>query len=107
MDLKGFQRSFLLKKAHKLKPLVMIGRNGLSDSLIAAVNEALDNHELIKIKFQDFKKEKKEISAKISKKTKSIFVKIIGNLLVLYKPKKDVDERAFHLPGNYGKAADG
>jgi RNA-binding protein len=37
--------------AHQLKPVVMVGGNGLSDSVIKEIDRALADHELIKIKF--------------------------------------------------------
>ena len=49
------ERNILRKEAHTLKPVVMIGKNGVTPELKAAVDAALADHELIKIKFLDFK----------------------------------------------------
>ena len=101
MELKGFQRSFLQKEAHHLKPTVNIGKNGFTDAIINAVSESLDNHELIKVKFVDFKDEKKEIAIQLAEKCNCSLVKLIGNIAILYKAKDDVQERQYHVPGSY------
>ncbi len=79
-------RRALLATAHHLKPIVIIGHNGVSESLISAVNVALDAHELIKIKFNEFKEEKSSLSETIAKSTSSQLLGIIGNMAILYRP---------------------
>ncbi len=96
--LTGQQVSFLLKKAHKLKPVVMIGKNGLTESVISAVSEALKDHELIKLKFVDCKKDRKEFSFILEEKTGSALIKIIGNTAYFFKPAEDPDDRRHELP---------
>ena len=44
------QLKFLRGEAHNLKPVVMIGANGLTENVLAEINHALEHHELIKIK---------------------------------------------------------
>lgn len=90
-----------MKKAHRIKPVISIGKNGFSEKIIAAVSDSLDYHELIKVKFIDFKQEKKAIAEELAIKSNSILVKIIGNIAVLYKAKADINERKFHVPGIY------
>ena len=50
MELTGKQRRFLRSQAHSLKPVVQVGRNGVSEALQGEVERALHDHELIKIK---------------------------------------------------------
>jgi RNA-binding protein len=83
--LKGSARKYLRSLAHYLKPVVMIGRNGVSGQLIASMDAALKDHELIKVKFLEFKEEKKEISEEIATTTKSEVVGIIGNIVIFYR----------------------
>ena len=49
--LKGYQKKYLKGLAHGLKPVVFIGQKGLSRNLIGSIHDALDTHELIKVKF--------------------------------------------------------
>ena len=83
--LKGSAKKYLRSEAHHLKPVVMVGRNGVSEQLIASVDAALKDHELIKVKFLDYKEEKKEISQEIASTTKSEVVGIIGNIVIFYR----------------------
>ena len=57
-SLNGAQRRFLKSLAHHLKPVVQIGKSGISDALVESVSQALDSHELIKIRFTDQKDQK-------------------------------------------------
>jgi RNA-binding protein len=83
--LKGSAKKYLRSEAHHLKPVVMVGRNGVGEQLIASVDAALKDHELIKVKFLDFKEEKKEISQEIASATKSEAIGIIGNIAIFYR----------------------
>jgi len=91
--LKGSQRKDLRAQAHHLRPVVIIGAKGLTDQLIASVDAALFDHELIKVKFGEFKEEKKEISARIARMTKSELVGLIGNIAILYRQHPDPEKR--------------
>lgn len=96
--LTGKQRRYLAAEAHHLEPVVMIGQKGLSTSLINTVDKALNDHELIKCRFQDFKETKKELSQLISEKTQSHVIRLIGNVLVLYRQQKDTEKRKIIIP---------
>ncbi len=93
IPLNGTQKRKLKSQAHHLKPVVMIGKLGITDSLVDAVNAALDDHELIKIKFIDFKEEKKDLVVDIVSKTASECIAIIGNIAIIFKQNKDIKKR--------------
>jgi RNA-binding protein len=95
--LKGSAKKNLRAQAHHLKPLVMVGRNGVSEQLIASVDAALKDHELIKVKFLDFKEEKKEISGEIAAATKSEVVGIIGNIAIFYRQHPQPEMRKIKI----------
>jgi len=97
-ELKGSQKQYLRSLAHHLKPLIQIGKLGISDALIAQVNKALDDHELIKIKFVNFKDEKDELSAALVEKTGAQFVGALGNVLIIYRQQKDKEKRVIVIP---------
>ena len=96
--LKGSQRKYLRAQAHHLKPLVMIGAKGVTDQLLGSVDLALKDHELIKIKFGEFKEAKKEISAEIARTTHSEMVGLIGNIAILYRQHPDPQKRKIRIP---------
>ncbi len=98
--LKGFQKKHLKGLAHGLKPIVQIGKEGITDGVIRAVDEGLLRHELIKIKFTDFKdKDQKEaLTCEIEIKTGSERVGMIGHTAILYRLQIDPEKRKIALP---------
>lgn len=97
-SLSGSQRTYLRGLAHSLRPVIQVGKNGITPELINAVDEALGFHELIKIKFVDFKEERKELSVQISEKTSSEAVGMIGNIAIFYREQPDEEKRKIKLP---------
>jgi RNA-binding protein len=97
-ELKGFQRKHLKSLAHHLDPVIYVGKKGLTDDLVAAVDEALDAHELIKIKFNDRKEEKRDIVTTLVERTKSAQVGLIGNVAILFRQHADEEKRMIELP---------
>ncbi|HRY35576.1 MAG: RNA-binding protein [Deltaproteobacteria bacterium ADurb.Bin151] len=95
--LKGSQRKNLRAQAHHLKSLVMIGAKGVTDQLVGSVDIALNDHELIKVKFGEFKEAKKEISEEIAKATKSELVGLIGNIAIFYRRHPDPEKRKIKI----------
>lgn len=95
--LKGFQRKYLRSQAHHLKPLVIIGAKGLTSQLIGSVDLALKDHELIKVKFGEFKEAKKEISDEIAKATQSELIGLIGNIAIFYRQHPDQEKRKIKM----------
>ena len=95
--LSGSQKRSLKSQAHHLKPVVLVGRNGITDSLIEGLPHRLDDHELIKIKFIDFKEEKKDLAGEIVSRTASALVTLIGNIAIIYKQNQDIKKRRIVL----------
>ena len=59
------QKQYLRRMAQVLRPVVQIGKNGLTDQVHTTVDQELNTHELIKVKFVDFKDEKKELTEEL------------------------------------------
>ena len=72
--------------AQRLDPLLKIGKAGLSDGFVQSVNDALSHHELVKIKFVEFKDQKKDLAPQLADKTASHLVMRVGNVMVLHRP---------------------
>tara|TARA_B100001250_G_scaffold377197_1_gene366095 strand:+ start:4005 stop:4301 length:297 start_codon:yes stop_codon:yes gene_type:complete len=85
-------RKYLRSLAHHIEPVVLIGKNGINNGVINSIEIALNSKELIKIKFRDFKDQKKKLSKDIERDTESNIVGIIGNILILYKKSDDPDK---------------
>ena len=79
------KRKHLKALAHHIDKYTQVGKNGLTDGVIEAIDNALNHHELVKIKFQSHKQEKEELSKEISEKTRSHLVEVIGNVAIFYR----------------------
>ncbi len=93
MSITNTQKKFLRQAAHHLKPVVWAGKNGISKSLITEIEQALEIHELIKIKCQLGEREERDAGIEdICKKTGADNVQRVGNIVTIYKknPKKPV-----------------
>ena len=98
--LKGYQRKYLRSIAHGLKPMILIGQKGLTAEVLLSAEAALDTHELIKVKFNNFKEKdhKAEIVDRLEKKTGCERVGMIGHTAILYRQQKDPEKRKISLP---------
>lgn len=90
MSLSNKQKQFLKGKAHSLKPVVLLGANGLTEGVLAEIEQALHDHELIKIKVPEEDRElRQQIMATIVAESEAEQVQIIGKTLVLYKAAEE------------------
>lgn len=84
------QKKFLRKLGHGLNPVVYIGKEGLSETVVAAIDEALDYHELIKIKIINTDKiSKQEAADRVPELSNSQLVQLIGKTLLVYRRNKN------------------
>ena len=99
-QLTSLQAKYLRSLAHALKPVVFVGQKGMTPALIKSTEEAFQRHELIKVKFIEFKEkeQKKEIVAAIENETGCRFAGMIGHIVVLYRPHKEPAKRKIKLP---------
>lgn len=96
MNLSTKQKQFLKGLAHKLKPVVLMGANGLTEAVLAEIEIALDAHELIKVKVATEDRETKVLIVDaIVRETGAEKVQVIGSMLVLYRP---TEERKIEIP---------
>lgn len=80
------QRQQLKGLAHKLKPVIMIGNNGLTPAVNQEIDRALNDHELIKIKVQSEDRElRKELFTAICDTHQAESVQVIGKIAVVYR----------------------
>lgn len=77
------QRRHLRGLAHSLEPVVRIGKSGLSYGLCEQIDAALEDHELIKIKFVDWKERKRELTGELCDRLDCQQVGRIGHTVIL------------------------
>ncbi len=87
IELTNSKKKDLKAQAQQLEPILRVGQAGVSPAFIASLDEALGLHELVKIKFAEFKEEKKTLAPEIAAKTGSELVMRVGNVAVYYRPK--------------------
>ena len=73
---------------HELKAVVTVARNGLSANVIAELNRALDDHELIKLKMFGDKTERAEIVASLSHMPDTAIVQVVGGMALIYRASR-------------------
>lgn len=98
-ELKGSQRQHLRGVAHSYKPLVQIGKEGLSESVIRAIDIALDAHELIKVKIAAERDRREQLAPLIEARLSCECVGTVGRMAILYREHPDPEKRKIAIPG--------
>ena len=89
------QRAELRSQAHALKPVVIVGAEGLTDAVLTEIKVHLKAHQLIKIRvFGDEREDRIAIYDEICDRLNAAPIQHIGKLLVIWKPEKVATERA-------------
>ncbi len=79
----------LKAQAHSLKPVIMIGQAGLTATVLAEIELALNAHELIKARIRAEREDRKLISEKICTDTGAELIQSIGQIAVIYRLNPD------------------
>ncbi|WDE01236.1 ribosome assembly RNA-binding protein YhbY [Thalassomonas actiniarum] len=96
MNLNKKQIQHLKGLAHSLKPVVLLGSNGLTEAVVAEIDYALNHHELIKVKIPtDDRENKGLIVDAICRETLATKVQVIGKTLIIYRQS---EEKKIHIP---------
>lgn len=90
MPLTGKQRRQLRALGHHLEPVVIVGASGVTDGVIAAVQQALHDHELIKVKINEGPETRQEAAQKLAEGTGAELAQLLGRTALLFK-KRDED----------------
>lgn len=84
------QKRYLKGLAHSLKPVVMVGNSGLTDNVVAEIDNALNHHELIKVRISGQERaERKAMLEEIAERSNAELVMIIGNIGAFYRAAKE------------------
>lgn len=90
MNLSTKQKQYLKGLAHPLKPVVMTGINGLTEGVVAEIEQALNHHELIKIKIASEDRDNRNLIIEaIIRETKACNVQVSGKTLVVYRRSEE------------------
>jgi RNA-binding protein len=106
MALTGADARHLRALAHQLDPIVQLGKEGITDALVAATSRALLDHELIKVKIlSEAPVDRHEAAEQLAAATDADVAQVIGRIVILYRPHPE--EPTIRLPnaGVGGRAA--
>lgn len=98
LSLTNAQIRDLKAQAQRLKAMLKIGKEGLSQQFFAALDEVLKHRELVKVKFDEFKEQKKELAPQLAERSGAHLVTRVGNVVVLYRPKPAAEEQGQKPP---------
>jgi RNA-binding protein len=96
--LKGSQRKHLRGVAHGYKPMVQIGKEGLSENVIRAIDAALQSQELIKVKIAAERDEREQLVTVIEERLDCECVGTVGRMAILYREHPDPERRKVQIP---------
>ena len=98
LELAGRDRRHLRRLAHALDPVVQIGAAGVTAGVIAALDRALGDHELVKVRIARERDERGEIAEALAHETRSAVAGLVGHVAVLYRPAREPERRRIALP---------
>lgn len=95
----GKQRSYLKKLAQEIDPLVFIGKNDVTETVVNELNNLLTARELVKVKVQESSTvEPKATANELAEILNAEFVQAIGRKFVLYRPAPEKEDQKIILP---------
>ena len=97
-ELLGFQRRYLRSLAHPLSPVVMIGKSGLTEAVVAKADRELVAHELIKVRFVEWKEERAELLAELAQRLLAEVVGVVGHVGILFRQNREPKLRRVRVP---------
>ena len=90
MPLTEPQKKYLRRLGHDRDPIVLVGQNGISPNLIAELDRALHDHELVKVRARVGDRDERDtILAELAASTRSELVQRIGHVALYYRPNPD------------------
>lgn len=88
MPLTGQQRRHLRALGHHLNPIVQVGLSGVTEGVIKALDQALKDHELVKVKFSDAVEDRASAGEELARETGSECAQMLGRTMLLYRARK-------------------
>jgi len=97
LELTSAQRKRLRGLAHDLRPLVLLGKEGLTEAALSQIDRELAQHELIKVRFLSLKEEKRTAAREIESRLGCALAGLVGHVAIYYRPHADPKRRRIDL----------
>jgi len=98
MSLTPEQKKRFRTLGHQLNPIVMVAGNGLSENIQLETDRALEDHELIKVKFAVGDRElKRQLIQELCQIVEATLVQEIGNVALIYRQADNPDPKLSNL----------
>ncbi|MGE0640184.1 MAG: YhbY family RNA-binding protein [Thermoanaerobaculia bacterium] len=104
LELSSAQRKRLRGLAHDLRPLVHVGKGGLSEAALAQIDREIAEHELIKVRFLSDKEEKRSLAREVESRLHCGLAGLVGHVAVFYRPHAEPKRRKIVLDPPPGAA---
>ena len=85
--LTGAQKRALKSRAQLLEAVIRIGQSGVTEAVLQSLHNALSKHELVKVRFADFKEERKTLAPQLAERTSSALIQQVGNVAVFFRKR--------------------
>ena len=102
--LTGADRRHLRSLSHGLDPVVRIGASGVTEGVLSALESALADHELVKLRIAADRQGRRDLAAQLAEGTRSAVAGLVGQTALLYRPARDPEDRRIALPSGKRRA---
>jgi RNA-binding protein len=89
VPLTGKQRRKLRALGHHLDPVVIVGHNGVTPGVVSATDQALFDHELIKVKLPEGREDRQDTAEQLARDTESEVAQVLGRTVLLFRKRPD------------------
>lgn len=94
MAITGKERAELRAEAHHLDPLVHLGAQGITPTLVGALDDALRTRELVKVQLgRPVEERPRAIAERLAQETGAVVVQVIGRTATLYRENPELDRK--------------
>jgi RNA-binding protein len=104
VPLDGKSRRKLRALGHHLDPVVLIGHQGVTDAIVAAVDQALHDHELVKVKVNEGPADRHEAADALAAQTGSEVAQVLGKTLLLFRQRPEASQFDLRQPDARARA---
>jgi RNA-binding protein len=91
------QRTKLAGLAQALEPQIHLGKAGATEAVASQLDKLLSDHELVKMRFVDFKESRQELAAELAERTGAEIVRVIGNTAILWRRSHNPEKSRIDL----------